>query len=121
MEKMLKKMDTLLFNDKYLHLSCCRIINIIVKSGLKFLDESIRNCVKYIHSSGARLNQFKECVILLKMNKMSTIPIDVPSRWNFTCTMSFVACKFKKVFGRMTENHSLLNILRRLMVRRRKR
>lgn len=62
-------MSTLLFNGKYLHLSCCRIINIIVKSELKFLDESvesIRNCVKYIHSSGARLNQFNECSILLK-------------------------------------------------------
>ncbi|KZV58265.1 hypothetical protein F511_01116 [Dorcoceras hygrometricum] len=108
MGKRLKEMGTLLLDGKYLHLRCCcHIINLIVKSGLKFLNESvesIRNCVKYIHSAGARLDQFRECAILLKMDKMSTVPTDVPTRWNFTYTMLSVACKFKKVFGRMTEN-----------------
>ncbi|KAG6533655.1 hypothetical protein ZIOFF_007530 [Zingiber officinale] len=106
--KRLKEMGTLLFDGKYLHLRCCcHIINLIVKSGLKFLNESvesIRNCVKYIHSSGTRLDQFREYAILLKMDKMSTVPMDVPTRWNSTYTMLFVAYKFKKVFGRMAEN-----------------
>ncbi|KAG6533523.1 hypothetical protein ZIOFF_007398 [Zingiber officinale] len=88
MGKRLKEMGTLLFDGKYLHLRCCcHIINLIVKSGLKFPNESvesIRNCVKYIHSSGARLDQFRECAILLKMDKMSTVPMDVPTRWNST-------------------------------------
>uniref|UniRef100_E3WH24 Transposase n=1 Tax=[Saintpaulia] hybrid cultivar TaxID=911500 RepID=E3WH24_9LAMI len=108
MRKRLKEMGTLLLDGKYLHLRCCcHIINLIVKSGLKFLNEaveSIRNCVKYIHSSAARLDQFRECAILLKMDKMSTVPMDVPTRWNSTYTMLSVAYKFKKVFGRMTES-----------------
>ncbi|KAG6495035.1 hypothetical protein ZIOFF_042826 [Zingiber officinale] len=39
-----------------------------------------------------------------RMDKMSTVPMDVPTRWNSTYTMLFVAYKFKKVFGRMAEN-----------------
>ncbi|KAG6482666.1 hypothetical protein ZIOFF_059302 [Zingiber officinale] len=35
MGKRLKEMGTLLFDDKYLHLRCCHIINLIVKSGLE--------------------------------------------------------------------------------------
>ncbi|KZV27740.1 hypothetical protein F511_38740 [Dorcoceras hygrometricum] len=38
------------------------------------------------------------------MDKMSTVPMDVPTMWNSTYTMLAVACKFKKVFGRMTDN-----------------
>ncbi|KAG6478993.1 hypothetical protein ZIOFF_062443 [Zingiber officinale] len=52
----------------------------------------------------ALLDQFRECGILLKMDKMSTVPMDVPTRWNSTYTMLFVAYKFKKVFDRMVEN-----------------
>ncbi|KAG6502743.1 hypothetical protein ZIOFF_035030 [Zingiber officinale] len=39
-----------------------------------------------------------------RMDKMSTVPMDVPTRWNSIYTMLFVAYKFKKVFGRMAEN-----------------
>ncbi|KAG6534159.1 hypothetical protein ZIOFF_008044 [Zingiber officinale] len=81
MEKRLKEMGTLLFDV-----------------------EPIRNCAKYIHSFGARLDQFRECAILLKMDKMSTVPMDVPTRWNSTYTMLSVAYAFKKVFGRIVEN-----------------
>lgn len=101
-------MGTLSFDGKLLHMRCsCHIINLIVKSGLKYLNksvESIRNCVQYIHSSGARLDQFRECAILLKMDKMSTVPLDVSTRWNSTYTMLSIAYNFRKVFGRMKDD-----------------
>lgn len=108
MGKRLKEISTLLFDGKYLHLRCCcHIINLIVKSGLKFLNESfesIRNCVSIFTLLGQGWTNLWECDILLKMDKISIVPMDVPTRWNSTYTMIYVVYKFKKVFGRMTEN-----------------
>ncbi|CAA0811281.1 Unknown protein [Striga hermonthica] len=98
--------DSLMLDDN-LHMRCaCHIINLIVKDGMKELVdsiESIRNCVKYIHSSSARLDKFREYAVLEKKDKMSTIPMDVVTRWNATRIMLHGAYKFKGVFARMVE------------------
>ncbi|KAM7506694.1 hypothetical protein LguiA_017147 [Lonicera macranthoides] len=109
MKRRLKEMNTLLVSGKYLHLRCaCHILNLIVKSGLKELAssvEGIRNCVKYIHSLGARLDKFRDFAILFKMDKMSNVPMDVGTRWNSTYKMLDVAYKYRKVFSRMSEEN----------------
>ncbi|CAA0812039.1 Unknown protein [Striga hermonthica] len=69
--------------------------------------EAIRNCVKYIHSSSARLDKFREYVVLEKKDKMSTIPMDVVTRWNATYIMLHGAYKFKGVFARLVEEFTL--------------
>ncbi|CAA0806934.1 Unknown protein [Striga hermonthica] len=106
LKKQLRKHDSLML-DENLHMRCaCHIINLIVKDGMKELVDSIeaiRNCVKYIHSSSARLDKFREYAVLEKKDKMSTIPMDVVTRWNATYIMLHGAYKFKGVFARLVE------------------
>lgn len=51
MKRRLTSYKTLMFNGEYLHLRCaCHIINLIVKDGLKELEDGIAaiwNCAKY--------------------------------------------------------------------------
>ncbi|CAA0820087.1 Unknown protein [Striga hermonthica] len=108
LKKQLRKHDSdSLMLDENLHMRCaCHIINLIVKDGMKELVDSmeaIRNCVKYIHSSSARLDKFREYAVLEKKDKISTIPMDVVTRWNAKYIMIHGAYKFKGVFARMVE------------------
>ncbi|XP_070667521.1 zinc finger BED domain-containing protein RICESLEEPER 2-like [Malus domestica] len=61
----------------------------------------IRNCVKFIHSSPARLESFREYCVLLRFDRMSSIPFDVVTRWNATYQMLNSSFKFKEVFSKM--------------------
>ncbi|KAG6469593.1 hypothetical protein ZIOFF_070523 [Zingiber officinale] len=72
-----------------------KVVAFVVKDEMSF---------RVVEGAWARLDQFREYAIVLKMDKMSTVLMDVPTRWNSTCTMLFVTYKFKKVFGRMKEN-----------------
>ncbi|KAM2978984.1 hypothetical protein FF2_015717 [Malus domestica] len=58
--------------------------------------DAIRNCVKFIHSSSARLESFREYCVLLRFDRMSSIPFDVVTRWNATYQMLNSAFKFKE-------------------------
>ncbi|XP_021775206.1 uncharacterized protein LOC110739061 [Chenopodium quinoa] len=62
----LDAMAKLPLDGKYFHVRCsAHILNLIVKEGLKVIDESIakdQENVKYVDSSEARLIRFKRCV-----------------------------------------------------------
>ena len=61
----------------------CHILNFIMGDGMKELYDSIeaiRNCVKYIHSSAARLDKFRDFCMLLKKYRMANVPLDVSTR-----------------------------------------
>ncbi|CAA0839445.1 Unknown protein [Striga hermonthica] len=108
LKKQLQKHDSdSLMLDENLHMRCAyHIINLILKDGMKELVDSIeaiQNCVKYIHSSSARLDKFWEYAVLEKKDKMSTIPMDVVTRRNAAYIMLHGAYKFKGVFARMVE------------------
>ncbi|KAI5334751.1 hypothetical protein L3X38_024884 [Prunus dulcis] len=101
----LKAMNTLMLDEKDLHLRCaCHILNLIVKDGLKELSasiEGIRNWVKFIHSSPARLDNFREFSIACRMDKMANVPTDVRTRWKATYRMLEGAFKYRQVFEKM--------------------
>ena len=86
----------------FLHMRCCaHILSLIVKEGLKEMDDSIfriRSAVKYVRSSPARLQRFKACVEKEKIASKSHLVLDVETRWNSTYLMLEAALKFQKAF-----------------------
>ncbi|XP_024156351.1 zinc finger BED domain-containing protein RICESLEEPER 2-like [Rosa chinensis] len=101
----------LVLNGQFLHMRCCcHILNLIVKDVMEELDSSIdaiRNCVKYIRSSPARLEKFRKCDLQEKVDSnVSIVPLDVCTRWNSTYFMLDITVKFRKAFLRLEDEDS---------------
>ncbi|KAM6545744.1 hypothetical protein CsatB_026480 [Cannabis sativa] len=108
-----KKKDVMVLNGKMLHMRCvCHIINLIVGDGLKDVHtsiSSIRNAVRYVRSSPARLQKFKEYVAEENIESKSLLCLDVQTRWNSTYLMLEAALKFQKSFERLEDDESYSN------------
>ncbi|XP_025670227.1 zinc finger BED domain-containing protein RICESLEEPER 2-like [Arachis hypogaea] len=89
-------------NREYLHMQCCaHILNLIVKDGLKEIDDSIakiRDAVKYVRSSNLRLTRFKACNAQENIPHKNLVCIDVETQWNSTYLMLVAALKHQKAF-----------------------
>ena len=89
--KKTKERDRSILGGEFLHMRCCaHILNLIVQSGLKFIHESIakvRNAVRYVRASPARLEKFQDCVENEKIKVKCLLSLDVPTRWNSTYLM----------------------------------
>ncbi|KAH9698266.1 BED-type domain-containing protein [Citrus sinensis] len=98
----------LVLDGDFLHMRCCaHILNLIVNEGLKDLHVSIsriRNAVKYVKSSPARLKKFKICVEHERIEDAGLVVQDVSTRWNSTYLMLESALKFQKAFERMEDD-----------------
>ncbi|KAH9750241.1 BED-type domain-containing protein [Citrus sinensis] len=98
----------LVLDGDFLHMRCCaHILNLIVNEGLKDLHVSIsriRNAVKYVKSSPARLKKFKICVEHERIEGAGLVVQDVSTRWNSTYLMLESALKFQKAFERMEDD-----------------
>ena len=90
---------------KFLHMRCmAHVLNLIVNDGLKEPNVSVkkvREAVRYMRNSPARLNKFREVCDLLGINNKSSLSLDVPTRWNSTYTMLKIACLYEKVLKSM--------------------
>ncbi|XP_059658631.1 zinc finger BED domain-containing protein RICESLEEPER 2-like [Cornus florida] len=93
----------LFFGGKIFHVRCCaHILNLMVQDGLSEIQnviENVRESVKYLKASEARLLKFSEIVKQLQLPSRKLI-LDVPTRWNATYAMLEAAIKFKEVFPR---------------------
>ena len=96
--------DALILNGEFLRVRCAtQILNVIVKEGLKEIDDSIiaiRNAIQYVRSSTNRLKSFEFRVETGKMSRGS-LPLDVKTRWNSTYLMLDQALKFRLAFEKM--------------------
>ncbi|KAK5826513.1 hypothetical protein PVK06_021435 [Gossypium arboreum] len=94
-------------NGKYLHMRCmAHIVNLIVVEGLKEMNKSVervRGAVRYVRQSPARLQKFKECVVMEKIECKKMLCLDVCTRWNSTYLMLDTAQKFERAFERFEE------------------
>ncbi|KAK8559040.1 hypothetical protein V6N12_042328 [Hibiscus sabdariffa] len=78
-------------NGKYFHIRyAAHILNLIVQKGLKVIDSSVfklREVVKFIDSSDARLCSFEMAVKDCGSSFSGKLILDVPTRWNSTYCM----------------------------------
>ena len=99
---LLDKDNTIPLNGEMFHMRCsAHILNLIVTDGLKELNDaisSIRNAVRYVRSSPARLKRFKESCKDANIESKALLCLDVVTRWNSTYLMLESAIKFKKAF-----------------------
>ncbi|KAL2243468.1 UNVERIFIED_CONTAM: Zinc finger BED domain-containing protein RICESLEEPER 4, partial [Sesamum indicum] len=104
LEEGLLILGTAILDGKYLHMRCvAHIINLIVKDGLKELNDSIervRTVVRYVRQSPARTKKFNDYAIEEKIQSKKTLCLDVPTRWNSVYMMLDIALIFKDVFDR---------------------
>ncbi|KAL4394409.1 hypothetical protein AHAS_Ahas02G0149100 [Arachis hypogaea] len=102
LKKRLNAWNSLILKGDYLHMRCCaHILNLIVKDGLKEIDDSItriRNAVKYVKSSPMRCESFKACIERESINYKGLVSLDVETRWNSTYLMLEAALKLRAAF-----------------------
>ena len=92
---------------KYVHMRCiAHIINLVVTEGLKEANASVkrvREAIRYVRNSPARLAKFKKFFDLLGIEYKSALSLDVPTRWNSIYLMLNTACSYDKVFKKYEE------------------
>ena len=77
---------------------CAHILNLIVSSGLKRIDNSIlriRVAVKHIKSSSSRFIKFKECVEKQNIEYKGHIYLVVETMWNSIYLMLLLLSSIK--------------------------
>ena len=113
--KTMNRKGTILEHE-YIHMRCCaHILNLIVRDGLKEIDDSIlkvRNCVRFVKSSPQKWKTFLLCAEKEKITRKSFVCLDVPSRWNSTYMKLERAEKFQKALERLEDedNSSLMSV-----------
>ncbi|XP_075492436.1 zinc finger BED domain-containing protein RICESLEEPER 2-like [Primulina tabacum] len=102
MSNQLSKWGSNLMDGKHLHVRCvAHIINLIVQDGLKEVGNSVRRvrqAIRYIRESPARIKKFKDCCELEKITSKKSLCLDVVTRWNSTYLMLKVALEFENAF-----------------------
>lgn len=97
-----------ILDDEFLHMRCCaHILNLIVRAGLEHQSDSIfriRNAIRYVRSSPSRLDMFKRCASVVKIESKSLLCLDIETRWNSTYKMLETAIKFEKSFERLKDD-----------------
>ncbi|KNA11902.1 hypothetical protein SOVF_130440 [Spinacia oleracea] len=93
---------------RFLHMRCvAHIINLVVSDGMKTVNDSIirvRQAVRFIKQSPARLQRFKKCVEDEKIMSKKLLCLDVPTRWNSTYLMLSAALDLESAFERYAED-----------------
>ncbi|KAK4269452.1 hypothetical protein QN277_022606 [Acacia crassicarpa] len=98
----LRVQNKLLCDGEFFHIRCsAHILNLIVQEGLKVATEAlykIRESVKYVRASDARMIKFQDCVEQAGIDTSIGLRMDVSTRWNSTYLMLESALKYEKAF-----------------------
>ena len=90
-KKKLMSWSTSTVRLKYVHMRCiAHILNLVVNEGLKEAGSSVkrvREAVRYVRNSPARLHKFREFVDLIGVDFKCSLSLDVATRWNSTYDM----------------------------------
>ena len=103
LKEIFSRVRKLVCGGRLFHVRCCaHILNLLVRDGLGTIDSvigEVREAIKYVNNSEARLQRFSDYAHQLQIKDRKLV-LDVPTRWNSTYDMLFVALKFKDVFPR---------------------
>ncbi|XP_052193762.1 zinc finger BED domain-containing protein RICESLEEPER 2-like [Diospyros lotus] len=103
---MISQHRKLVYGGNLFHVRCCaHILNLLVQDGLGRIIgiiENVRESVKFINQSEARLRMFTEIAQNLQLGGRKLI-LDCPTRWNSTYEMLSIALQFKEVFPRFQD------------------
>ncbi|KAL6535221.1 hypothetical protein OROMI_026595 [Orobanche minor] len=95
--------ENLVLDGKLFHVRCCaHIINLLVKDGLKEIEnvvDVVREGVKYLFGSENRLTAFNEHRITLQLPP-NRLVLDNNTRWNSTYVMLSTAYKYRQCFDK---------------------
>ena len=104
----------LMLGGKIFHVCCCAyIINLLVQDGLSEIEtviENVRESVKYLIASKARLIKFGGIAKQLQLPSKKLI-LDCPTCCNATYVMLVVALEFREVFFRCKDRDTRYNWL----------
>ncbi|XP_019198271.1 PREDICTED: zinc finger BED domain-containing protein RICESLEEPER 2-like [Ipomoea nil] len=96
--------------NKYLHMRCiAHILNLVVQDGLKESGSAVkkvRDSVRYVRSSPARLQRFRELADVMGVVAKKSLCLDIPTRWNSTYMMLSAALLYEKVFEEYASSDS---------------
>lgn len=102
LKRRLNSWNESILQGDYLHMRCAaHILDLVVKNGLKEHSDSIKkihSAVRYARSSPSRLQRFKTCAEMEKIDSKSMVCLDIETRWNSTYLMLELALKFQKAF-----------------------
>lgn len=98
-----QRRNKLHFKGMFFHIRCCaHVLNLMVQDGLQEINEiihDIRESVKYLKKSPARVHKFGEIAKQLGVSTERGLSSDVPTRWNSTYKMLDAAFHYRMVFG----------------------
>ncbi|XP_030964253.1 zinc finger BED domain-containing protein RICESLEEPER 1-like [Quercus lobata] len=104
----------LMLGGKIFHVRCCAyIINLLVQDELSEIEtviENVRESVKYLIASEARLTKFGEIAKQLQLLSKKLI-LDCPTSWNATYAMLVATLESREVFPRYKDRDAGYNWL----------
>ena len=107
LKKRLNNWKGSVLGGEHIHMRCgAHILSLIVKEGLKVIDDSIyrvRSAVRYVRSSNSRTTRFQTAAHEEKIESKRCVHLDVETRWNSTYFMLDCALIFQKAFDRLEE------------------
>ncbi|KAJ4821657.1 Zinc finger BED domain-containing protein DAYSLEEPER [Rhynchospora pubera] len=104
--------DKMLFGGSHMHIRCsAHILNLIVHNGMGIIEttlENIRELLRHISSSGARLQVLNTILDELKLPRKRGLTLDCPTRWNSTFAMVKEALGLQEALLRYVETASMV-------------
>ncbi|KAL4568270.1 hypothetical protein LXL04_023878 [Taraxacum kok-saghyz] len=101
LKEIFSRVGKIVCGGRLFHVRCCaHILNLLVRDGLGTIDSvigEVREAIKYLNNSEARLQRFSDYAHQLQIKDRKLV-LDVPTRWNSTYDMLFVALNLKIVF-----------------------